>query len=196
MFERFKKIRELSKDFSTLFPHETDEDGRSVVRLEVSGGGFLSPFSAPGLPVASSDMADFLNHSLKHIKPENPLHLMISGGAIATEEQETYRAAIANYYHLEFLETRTRIRRNTAVSFIMTLVAAALFTASVLLSSRGFRTVALNMLDVMAWVFMWEAVEQFCMERPLLKLQLLRSLKIMRAKVSFIESSCGQSVPR
>lgn len=45
-------------------------------------------------------------------------------------------------------------------SVIMTLIAAAVFTIAIALeNSSSAGTVILNMLDVLAWVFMWEAVD-------------------------------------
>ena len=91
MFERFKKVKELSRSLSEEIEPETDEKGRTVVRLRVTDDdNFLSPFSVEGKPVIAGETAEFLNHSLLQLKTSSAVHFVVSSNVITDEEQQVY----------------------------------------------------------------------------------------------------------
>ena len=48
-----------------------------------------------------------------------------------------------------------------------------------------FDTPFLEVMDIATWVFVWEAVDLFFIERKILKIQQLRDTKLFNAKVSY-----------
>lgn len=48
--------------------------------------------------------------------------------------------------------------------------------------------VILNMLDVFAWVFLWEAVDMFFLQRPQLRKRRYRTEAVLQAKITFVPS--------
>ncbi len=188
MFDRIKKLREESRAFdSSPEKPETDEDGRALVRLRVrNDDGFLSPFYAEGCPVISGETAAFLEQSVKHVRPENKVRFVISGNCVEETERPLYQKAIENYYRQEFSETRDQIRRNTAAGTVMTAIAVLVFLLAITLTALSAATLILDVLDVVAWVFLWEAVDLFFLQRPILRIKQLRNLQIATAKVDFV----------
>ena len=178
MFERFKKVKELSRSLSEEIEPETDEKGRTVVRLRVTDDdNFLSPFSV--------ETAEFLNHSLLQLKTSSAVHFVVSSNVITDEEQQVYEKAIKNYYREEFAESAREIRKNTLASLVMILVGALVFAIAILLESMDLKPLFLNILDVIAWVFVWEAADLFFLQRPVLRKEQLRNLKIAVAEFTF-----------
>ena len=186
MFERFKKVKELSRSLSEEIEPETDEKGRTVVRLRVTDDdNFLSPFSVEGKPVIAGETAEFLNHSLLQLKTSSAVHFVVSSNVITDEEQQVYEKAIKNYYREEFAERAREIRKNTLASLVMILVGALVFAIAILLESMDLKPLFLNILDVIAWVFVWEAADLFFLQRPVLRKEQLRNLKIAVAEFTF-----------
>ena len=52
-----------------------------------------------------------------------------------------------------------------------------------------FRSVATEIIDIAGWVFMWEAVDLFFIERPLNKYELLKNHKLVEAVVNYCDSN-------
>ena len=129
---------------------------------------FFPPFSTNGLPMLSSETAEFLEHSIKHLRPDTPLHIEIEGQCIDAEERILYEKAIRSYYHAEFSETVRNIRKNTIQTVTMT------FALALILTNRAAQSVFLEMIDVVAWVFMWEAADIFFFQRSTLRMKRLR----------------------
>lgn len=186
MFDKIKKIRQLSKTLSKESPVVFDEEGLCLVKINVSDDSdFLSPFSDNDDPVISEETAGFLIHSVKHLKTENHLHIKFSGNEISESEQPVYKKAIENYFYKELIESRRDIRSNTLRSVIMALFGILLFSIAIIMETLGVKPLWLNVMDVAAWVFVWEAVDLFFLERVELRARQLCNLKILTAKITF-----------
>lgn len=169
---------------------ERDEDNRRIIYMLVEDdSNFLSPFSANHAPVISGETADFLDHNVKHNLNDSGIHLIIASDRIDETEKPVYRQAIANYYHIELKEIWQEMRKNAVVSLIMTLFSAVVFSVAVLLEMKTeVGAVILNMLDVFAWVFLWEAVDMFFLQRPQLRKRRYRTEAVLQAKITFVPS--------
>ena len=186
MFERFRAFQSLTREIRTARPAPLDESGRQLVKIHVSDdSNFLSPFSTDGLPMLSSETAEFLEHSIKHLRPDTPLHIDIEGQCIEAEERILYEKAIRIYYHAEFSETVRNIRKNTIQTVTMTFLAALTFALALILTNRAVQSVFLEMIDVVAWVFMWEAADIFFFQRSTLRMKRLRYFNLIQADISF-----------
>lgn len=192
MFDRLKAFRALAeeireKDRNT--EKQADAAGaRHTVRVSVQNGDdFLSPLSPDGAPVISEETASFLSNSVRHLRPDTALRFEIEGKGIDRTEREVYEKAIRNYYHGEFAEVMRELRRNAIVSAVMTAAAALIFALAVIFDRMGADIVLLNMIDVVAWVFMWEAADIFLLQRPTLKLRRWRSFQMIRAEIAVTE---------
>ena len=192
MFDRLKAFRALAEEIrekDRKAEKQADAAGaRHTVRVSVQNGDdFLSPLSPDGAPVISEETASFLSNSVRHLRPDTALRFEIEEKGIDRTEREVYEKAIRNYYHGEFAEVMRELRRNAIVSAVMTAAAALIFALAVIFDRMGADTVLLNMIDVVAWVFMWEAADIFLLQRPTLKLRRWRSFQMIRAEIAVTE---------
>ena len=192
MFDRLKAFRALAEEIrekDRKAEKQADAAGaRHTVRVSVQNGDdFLSPLSPDGAPVISEETASFLSNSVRHLRPDPALRFEIEEKGIDRTEREVYEKAIRNYYHGEFAEVMRELRRNAIVSAVMTAAAALIFALAVIFDRMGADTVLLNMIDVVAWVFMWEAADIFLLQRPTLKLRRWRSFQMIRAEIAVTE---------
>lgn len=186
MFEQLKETKELLKDINENKETVKDENGCAVIKISVNNdNNFLSDFSHRDEPIISSETAEYIDHSIKHLKPRTKLHFVFSGDSIDEDEKPIYISAIHNYYHSEFIEVVREIRKNRSLTFVMAITAAMIFALALILQNNGTEAVILNMLDVTAWVFMWEAVDIFAFRTSLLKIRRMRYLRIIKSEISF-----------
>jgi len=188
MFSRLKAFRALAEEIREKEKQIDSTDGRRTVRVRIAEENeFLSPLSPDGAPVISEETASFLAHSVRHLRPDTALRFEIEEEGIDRTEREVYEKAIRNYYHGEFAEVVRDLRRNAIVAAVMTVTAALIFALAVIFDRMGADTVLLNMIDVVAWVFMWEAADIFFLQRPALKLRRWRSFQMIRAEIAVTE---------
>lgn len=166
---------------------ERDENNRRIIRMNVTDdSNFLSPLSVRGNPLIDSETAEFLNLNIKHNLKDSGVKLIISSNAIDETEKVIYKTAIKNYYRYEYKTTWKELRRNLFCSIIMLLFSACIFALAIILeNTTNASAVILNMIDVFAWVFTWEAVDIFFLQRPKLHKEQQRNFAAMNAEIVF-----------
>lgn len=183
------KYAALKKDL--VDNDERDENNKRIIRLNVTDdSNFLSPLSVKGNPLISSETAEFLNLNIKHNLKDSGVKLVISGNSIDESEKEVYKAAIRNYYKVEYKTTWKELRRNLFSSIVMLLFSACIFALAIILeATTNASAVILNMIDVFAWVFTWEAVDIFFFQRPKLHKEQKRNAAAIDADIVFVHEN-------
>ena len=67
----------------------------------------------------------------------------------------------------------------------MLFIGACFFALAIIMEHLQMQSVLLNVTDVVAWVFVWEAVDIYALQRTTLKINRKRALNLMNAKISF-----------
>lgn len=190
MFTKNKKFKEISDKIDNFSAQGSYEDGKKVINLSVSDDSdFLSPYSAEGKPQISGEVAEFLNHSVKQLKVKDEVRFVVHSSVIDDDEKVVYKKAIENYYLTEAVETKAQLKRNALLSIIMLFIGAIIFSIAIVLEYREFQLLWLDILDVAAWVFVWESVDLFVLQRAALKAELLKYYKMISAEIIFKDVS-------
>lgn len=184
-----QSIRELKKQMRAQLREEQvgrDEEGRVVVELTVlHDDDFLSDFSAGNRPVISSEVAEFLNERVSAYPPQEPMNLKIYSKCIDSEEQTVYSAALKEYYVRHYIENKREMRRNAILSAIMAAVGILVLVVAISFHILEIPVVS-EVIDIFAWVFLWEAVDMFFFQRSVLRRERTRCLRMIDAKIEFL----------
>lgn len=185
-----QSIRELKKQMRTRLKEEEierDEEGRAVVAMTVlHDEDFLSDFSAGSKPVISSEVAEFIEERTTALPPSEALTLKIHSNCIDSQEQIAYSAALKEYYVRHYSENRREMRRNAVISAVM--AAIGIITLALVVSFYFLEKmpVVSEVIDIFAWVFIWEAVDLFFLQRGILRAKRARCLRLIDAKIEFL----------
>ena len=189
MFRNLKKLRELRRLARSEAEIEYDDGGKELVRMTVKNDDdFLSPFALRGEEMLSGEASEFLDRAVMRLPLKDELHVDIAGEAITMGERSGYAAAIRNTYRTRVIDIDRKLRRNAVAAFMMTLAAIVIMTLYVTLELWNAGYVILEIVDIVAWVFMWEAADLFFLERNVLKLEQLRSCRLYAAEITFGET--------
>lgn len=154
----------LEEEFGMEAP-ERDPDGRAILHMTVrDDSDFLSPYCGRR-PIISSEVADFLDNAASALPPKGDLALHIRSNVITEEEARVYDAAIRNYYRNRGKQTRRDVIRNRTAAIIMLALGVLIFALLFFLERWGLGEMMTNLLEIAAWVFIWEAVDLFFLER-------------------------------
>ncbi len=138
--------------------HKRDADGRVIINMRVSDDtDFLSPFSSGEVPVISGGVAEFLDFGARYIPPKERLALHVESDCIDEREKRLYASAISEYYKQRLAATNGQLLRYRTIA--VALAVLGLLTLA-LVTVLSFRSVIWSeALDIVAWVFLWEAVD-------------------------------------
>mgnify|MGYP006928569796 CR=1 FL=1 len=135
---------------------------------------FLSKYSSGNKPIISGEVAEFLENSAKEFHPKSEIKLVITSSCVDETEKPLYIEAVKNYFSLKFSETEREIKRKTIVSLIFSIVGVIALAFMLLYENAYGNAIWTECIDIFAWVFLWEAVDQFFIERNALLLQMKR----------------------
>ena len=116
---------------------------------------FLSVYSERETPFISTDVAEFIESSSHSLRPGQPIALHIHSDCIDDTEKEDYRVGIREYYSEKYIAGKREFRFN-----IIAVILLALAGIGTLILALSFgESLWAEVIDIAAWVFLWEAVD-------------------------------------
>lgn len=178
------KEKELAKEERQIY----DQEGRAVINVNVlDDSGFLSPYGEDNDVLISSETAAFLEHSIRPVNHKKDLSLIIKSNVIDDKEKGVFAKGIKNYYENTFLELQQKLKTNLFATLLLMLAGFVWFAVVIVLSLFFTYDMILEMISIAGWVFLWEAVDLFFLQRPQIKRKQYRAFALMNAKLKFEE---------
>lgn len=97
----------------------------------------------------------------------------------AAEAEQTLKS----HYAAAYKETKKEIKRITAISLAMTLLGIIALTALFLIQHFAENPYVTSIAEIAAWVFIWEAVDYFFLQRPVVKAKCVFIQRLYTARV-------------
>lgn len=137
-----------------------DSEGRIIVNMNVKDDtDFLSVFSTSETPVISSEVADFLETSTHSIRPNEQLSLHVKSDCIDENEQKIYSAAIKKYYTERYRTNERELKIQNRIALLLAIVGVLVLFFAVFWEHKFGSVIWAEVIDIAAWVFLWEAVD-------------------------------------
>ena len=142
----------------------------------------ISPFSLQDNIVINSEFANFLDQHILATHLIHDINIQIKSNHLEKQEDIVLiQEAIISY---------RKIRKTIIQSIIFTFLAVIIFSLVIFLNHLSLLSaVATEIIDIAGWVFMWEAVDLFFIERPLNKYELLKNHKLVEAVVNYCDDN-------
>lgn len=177
MFLR-KKLRETETE---ILNNGFDENCDGIIEIKIdSREQIFSSYSYSGDKL-NAEFCDFIYEKAKRAPVSEELSVKIySDRQIdADEVGKTLKSHFSN----EYREARQDMKRVTTISAIMALFGLLTLTVLVLLNYFWDNFYVSTIVEIAAWVFVWEAVDYFFLQRPQIKAKLLLIQRIYLAKI-------------
>jgi hypothetical protein len=146
----------------------------TVVRMTVKNDDdFLSPFSAGDEPVISTDVAEFIENATAALPPSASLALHVYSDCIDETETTVYTKAIQNYYREKYAASEIERKQNSRMVLLLALVGILILSLAFLLGANAHFLWA-EVIDIAAWVFLWEAVDVAAFRNRALRINRMR----------------------
>ena len=192
----FKEYRNLKKSVDKELAkrkHERDEDGRVIINMTVNDdSNFLSPFSENRISVISTEVADFIENNTHSLPTNEKLTLKIHSNCIDENEKKIYNDAIKEYYTEKYLANEKEVKRNFLIAFMLLLAGIFVLTISFFLTDLNVEIWS-YVVDIVAWVLLWEAVDISLLVNRTLSIQRKRYLSYLSMKIEYSRQSPATS---
>lgn len=178
-----KKIKKLADKLHITL----DEENRAILTLKVTDNtNFLSPFYFEK-PVISNDVAEYLKLNKRLLLWKIGLTIHIKSNVITDKEKELYAKAIKEYFKTSIIYDTRKKKTNYILSTILFLIGILVFAFMFLLDYLFADSLGLwkEVIDVIAWVFIWEAIDIAFIERLEHSNQVKMANNIIESKIVF-----------
>ncbi len=164
-----------------------EESQDYVINMNVNNDNyFLSEFSENDTPVISREVAEFIEDSTPSLrKKEEQLTLCIASSCIDDCEKELYRRAIKEYYTERYISCKEEIRRDYVIAGILAIVGILVLVLAVFVGYHS--EIWSEVVNIVAWVFVWEAVYIAFLETRKLKHDSKRYIAYISMKIEYID---------
>lgn len=189
MLQNFKTIKNKfnGEKMDDLKQTKNEDKKPATINLTVyDDSSFLSPYSSDNEEIISDEVAGFLENSAKQIKPTRSLKINIKSKTIAENEKPVYLRAIKNYYENESAEIKRNLKFNLIATLILFAISVVVLLVLFLVVEKFNIQVLTEIVTIMAWVFLWEAVDLFFIRRPLLRRELHKCENLKNSEIVFL----------
>lgn len=164
-----------------------DDENRAILNLKITDdSNFLSPYYYDK-PIISNDVASFINLNKAILLWKYGLTINIISNVIDKDEEETYKNAIKHYYETDLIHNKRTMKRNYILALIMFIIGILVFSLMFILDHFFANSLGLwkEVIDVVAWVFIWESVDIAFIEKIENSNQIKISNNIINSKIIF-----------
>lgn len=183
------KHRELFRYFKSKFKNidlPIDSKGNKIITISLdSKSSIYSPYSYGKEKMLNSELLEMNNKLISTIKVSDGLHYNFNIPDIEDSEKEDFIKALHYTYTIAFQSVSVERKRNLRNSLIFTLMAVIFLTIMVILRLNSINEIIVELVDIAGWVFMWEAVDQFFIERAILNIKKKKYMNILIAPIDF-----------
>lgn len=183
--KKIKSPKKLKK-FIRQKEYERDAENRVVINMSVKDDeNFLSPYSDVGTPVISADVAEFLEESTRSLLPKEQLTLRIYSDCIDGDEKVIYKKAVKQYYSERFIANERELNRNKIIALILGALGVIILATALFLEPRIDNAIWAEVMDIAAWVFLWESVDISFLESKKLNYNKKRYLSFTNMNIEY-----------
>ena len=189
MFRTFKQLRKINKSkLSDDEWYEEDSSGRGIIDVGAENyDDVFSYYDLDGENVLDREFDQFLEAKADAIplKQELALHFHVKNASEVKRDE--IDKTIKNHYKRELRALNRKLHRNTIFILYMLAMFGVFLGLLVLAEVFAAPSVVQYIVDIAAWVFLWEAVDQWFMHRQEIKHELLKKYRFIRADIKVYE---------
>ncbi len=191
MFDR-KKLKATRKEMSEKEEIYFDSDDNALITVKADKEEQLfSSYDYDNNERLNEELADYIWDKARFVPAKNDIRIKVYASEKANKVE--IENAIHNKFKKEYLELKEEKKRNALFSLAM-LITGLLFLGVLYLSYLYFRNEFLDViLEIVVWVFLWEAVDAFFLQRTSLRRKQFTLLKLCAARVEVIRKSAKKA---
>ncbi len=181
------KLKEKAKNKLIDKIYTRNESGDIIINMVVNDDNdFLSPYSSECTPIISEGVSNFLESSVQVVPPKETFVLQVQSNCIDDEEKIIYKEGIKQYYSNLLITTKRELRRNFVISLILALMGIATLVLAQIFENFLKTVIWAEVIDIAAWVFLWECVDILTFKVRNLRLNSKRYLAFSTMKIEFL----------
>ena len=185
-----KRIKEL-KDHVRYKKKNNDfviiNDERAIINVGSENiDDIYSPFCYKGGDTLSSNLVEYLSQKSDAIPLDYDLKIRFHVKDATEEKRKDIQAAVKLNYLNEIRAIEERMHRTTIFSIIFVIIGLFIGLLDLFLL-RNFLNYTSYFINIFAWVFTWEGIDAFFLDRRILIQEKIKAYRSAAAKIEIVE---------
>ena len=179
-----RMYKELSNQSVEHFYNIENDDEKkiSTITLDLTEGDVYKPYS--NQTMLSDDIFDFLEESFKLAKKTYDIHLvLIVAEEMDENEIEKVKKLIYFHYSVKHTEIKKELRRTKFVGLALLITGMVTYCIYGLLQWFKINFIFQEVIEIFAWVFIWESCDQFFFVTFGKRIEATRSLLLFNSDI-------------
>ena len=165
-----------------------DSENRIIIDMNVKDDSdFLSVYSTGEVPVINGEVAEFIENNTASVNPKENLTLRIYSTVIDDEEKALYKKAIKSYYTEKYKANGIELKKAHIISAILLIMGIFVLALAVLADYFFESDVWPEVIDIFAWVLIWESADISIFKSNLLRTNKKRYSSFINMNVEYPE---------
>ena len=177
-----KEHRKLDKEILSKAKYYEEKDDDIIIDVKFENNEqIFSSYNYDNKKTLNKDLCDYLWENAKLTSPEKDLIINVYNNANASETE--IESAIKNHYRREYKSSKADLEKINIFT-LGCFIVGILFLITIVISNNLLNNYYINiLLEIAAWVFIWEAVDKFFLERPQARLKCLQIQRLYSADI-------------
>lgn len=176
--EELNNIIEEYKNDINLNNHFIND--KVIINLDLSNGEIYQNFSGDSL--INQEIFDYVENILKYINKKDDFVIQIKfPESYKDEEKNKVIKLMKSHYAVEIIEVTKEIRKNNILTIILLIVGTLFFIVNEIVSYNHGNIIFLSILEIFAWVFIWEACYLYFFTNNSFRINRLKYIKIFKS---------------
>ena len=164
-----------------------DEEDRAIINVGAENyDDIFSPYCYKGADTLSSSLVEYLEQKSGAVPLDYDLTIRFHVKDANEEKRKEIQAAVRENYQSDVRLFERRLKRTATFSLIFVLI-GALITTLYLFFSNNIPTGVAYVVDILAWLFIWEGIDAFFLDGRLVQIDMLKALRLGTAKIEIVE---------
>ena len=194
MFRKIKQLRKLNNSkLSDDEFYETDSNGRGIIDVGAENyDDIFSYYDLNGENVLDNEFSEFLDKKAGAIPQNVELALHFHVKDASEEKCEEIDNAIKNNYKRELKSLNRKLHKNSMSSLYLLFMGLLSFAIYVVMAMLDLHFAIVYVFDLIAYVFLWEVVDNHFLARRELQERRLQLYRFIRADIEVFEYKKNQ----
>lgn len=182
-----KRNKEIDKLILNNASEDNSTDSPSEINVKIYNKDQLfSTYSYSGDKL-NSEFSEYIFDKAKDapIKDRIKIKIHTETDLDANEVQQTLKSHCKS----EYKESKKQVKRIVLISAIMTILGILALTALILINHFTDNIYITSIIEIAAWVFIWEAVDFFFLQRPVVKGKCILIQRIYTAEIEICKEN-------
>ena len=184
---RIKDLTSQLKNIENSDGFLCDDEGRGIVNIGAENyDDIFSPYCFKGGDTLSFEMVEYLMEKQEIIPLDYDLTLRFNIKDASEDKRKEIQMAVKKNFENDIHAVDQKLQRISSLSFWFCVIGIIL-TAVYLVAIKFFPIEITYLMDIMAWVFVWEGVSTYFLDRREMRIDKIKSLRLAAAKIEVKE---------